>query len=106
MTRTSSAGASCFIRIAKYRPAGPAPMQTILTRRPRCGFSPIYSLPAALGSHATSAEARSRSPSDPVKLPRPEPTMPRMIHCVKLGREAEGLDKAPLKGELGQRIFD
>jgi Fe-S cluster biosynthesis and repair protein YggX len=32
--------------------------------------------------------------------------MPRMIHCVKLGREAEGLDRPPLKGELGQRIFD
>ena len=32
--------------------------------------------------------------------------MPRMIQCVKLGREAEGLDRPPLKGELGQRIFD
>jgi len=25
---------------------------------------------------------------------------------VKLGREAEGLEKAPYPGELGQRIFD
>lgn len=30
----------------------------------------------------------------------------RMVHCVKLGREGEGLDKPPLKGELGQRIYD
>ncbi len=29
-----------------------------------------------------------------------------MVHCVKLGREAEGLDRPPLKGDLGQRVFD
>jgi Fe-S cluster biosynthesis and repair protein YggX len=29
-----------------------------------------------------------------------------MIQCVKLGREAEGLEKPPYPGELGQRIFD
>jgi Fe-S cluster biosynthesis and repair protein YggX len=32
--------------------------------------------------------------------------MTRMVKCVKLGQELEGLDKPPLKGELGQRIFD
>ncbi len=32
--------------------------------------------------------------------------MARMVNCVKLGREAEGLDKPPLKGELGQKIYD
>jgi Fe-S cluster biosynthesis and repair protein YggX len=32
--------------------------------------------------------------------------MSRTVHCVKLGREAEGLDKPPLKGEVGQRIFE
>ena len=32
--------------------------------------------------------------------------MPRMVNCVKLGKEAEGLDRPPVKGELGQRIFD
>ncbi|MEO7327682.1 MAG: oxidative damage protection protein [Minicystis sp.] len=32
--------------------------------------------------------------------------MGKMVQCVKLGREAEGLDKAPLKGELGQRVFE
>ena len=31
--------------------------------------------------------------------------MPRMIQCVKLGREAEGLDFPPYPGPLGQRIF-
>ena len=31
--------------------------------------------------------------------------MARMIHCVKLGREAEGLAFAPYPGELGKRIF-
>ena len=29
-----------------------------------------------------------------------------MVHCVKLGREAEGLEKPPLKTELGQKIFE
>ena len=28
------------------------------------------------------------------------------VHCVKLGREAEGLDRAPYPGELGQRILE
>ena len=30
--------------------------------------------------------------------------MPRMVQCVKLGREAEGLEKQPIKGELGLRV--
>lgn len=29
----------------------------------------------------------------------------RMIHCVKLGCEAEGLAVAPYPGELGKRIW-
>src|SRR5918995_76205 len=32
--------------------------------------------------------------------------MPRMVKCVKLGREAEGLDFPPYPGALGQRIFE
>jgi Fe-S cluster biosynthesis and repair protein YggX len=32
--------------------------------------------------------------------------MARMVQCVKLGREAEGLDRPPYPGELGQRIFE
>ena len=32
--------------------------------------------------------------------------MTRMVHCIKLGHEAEGLERAPYPGELGQRIFD
>ena len=32
--------------------------------------------------------------------------MSRMVHCAKLGKEAEGLDRAPYPGELGQRIFE
>ncbi|HEU0198821.1 MAG TPA: oxidative damage protection protein [Burkholderiaceae bacterium] len=31
--------------------------------------------------------------------------MPRMVHCVKLGREAEGLEYPPVPGELGKRIW-
>lgn len=31
--------------------------------------------------------------------------MTRMVHCIKLGREAEGLARPPYPGELGQRIY-
>jgi len=32
--------------------------------------------------------------------------MSRMVKCVKIGRELEGLDKPPYSGELGQRIYE
>jgi Fe-S cluster biosynthesis and repair protein YggX len=32
--------------------------------------------------------------------------MSRMVNCILLGEEAEGLDYAPYPGELGQRIFE
>jgi len=32
--------------------------------------------------------------------------MTRMVQCVKLGREAEGLEAPTYPGELGQRIFE
>ena len=32
--------------------------------------------------------------------------MARMVQCVKLGREAEGLERLPYPGPLGQKIFD
>jgi Fe-S cluster biosynthesis and repair protein YggX len=32
--------------------------------------------------------------------------MARMVQCIKLHREAEGLDKPTYPGDLGQRIFD
>ena len=32
--------------------------------------------------------------------------MSRSVQCVKLGKEAEGLDKPTYPGELGQKIFD
>ncbi len=31
--------------------------------------------------------------------------MARTVHCIKLGREAEGMDFPPLPGELGQRLY-
>lgn len=32
--------------------------------------------------------------------------MTRTVNCVLLGREAEGLERPPYPGELGQRIFE
>jgi len=31
--------------------------------------------------------------------------MSRMVNCIKLGREAEGLDFPPVPGELGKRLY-
>ena len=31
--------------------------------------------------------------------------MSRIVNCIKLGREAEGLAKPPYPGELGRRIY-
>lgn len=32
--------------------------------------------------------------------------MTRLVQCIKLGYEADGLDYPPIPGELGNRIFD
>ena len=32
--------------------------------------------------------------------------MARMVNCVKLGREAEGLDFPPVPGDLGKRLWE
>ena len=32
--------------------------------------------------------------------------MSRVVNCVKLKREAEGLDRPPYPGELGKRVFE
>lgn len=34
------------------------------------------------------------------------PAGARMVHCVKFGKEMEGLDRVPWKGELGKRIYE
>lgn len=32
--------------------------------------------------------------------------MTRTVHCVKLGKEAEGLERPPYPGELGKRVYE
>lgn len=32
--------------------------------------------------------------------------MARIVKCVKIGKELEGLDRPPFPGELGKRIFE
>ena len=32
--------------------------------------------------------------------------MSRTVHCAKLGKELEGLERTPYPGELGQKIYD
>ncbi len=31
--------------------------------------------------------------------------MSRIVHCVKLGIDSEGLDRPPYPGDLGQRLY-
>ena len=32
--------------------------------------------------------------------------MARMVKCIKLGAEAEGLDRPPYPGEMGKRLYE
>ena len=32
--------------------------------------------------------------------------MARMVNCIKLGKEAEGLDFPPYPGDLGKRLYE
>jgi Fe-S cluster biosynthesis and repair protein YggX len=32
--------------------------------------------------------------------------MTRLIHCKKLDKEAEGFERAPYPGEIGQQVYD
>jgi Fe-S cluster biosynthesis and repair protein YggX len=32
--------------------------------------------------------------------------MANLVDCVKLGREAEGLERPPFKGDFGQRVYE
>lgn len=32
--------------------------------------------------------------------------MTRIIHCIKLNKDAEGLSKPPIPGELGNKVYE
>ena len=48
----------------------------------------------------------ANEPCGPPAPPAPPKPGARMVHCAKFGREMEGLDRVPLKGELGQRVYE
>jgi Fe-S cluster biosynthesis and repair protein YggX len=45
---------------------------------------------------------------DPPKAAAQAPPKPgaRTVKCVKFGREMEGLDRVPWRGELGKRVYE
>jgi Fe-S cluster biosynthesis and repair protein YggX len=49
---------------------------------------------------AKDSHERAANPSEPAKAG------PRMVHCVKFGREMPGLERVPWKGELGKRVYE
>src|SRR5690606_19196601 len=73
-------------------------------REPRAGRSCVRRARAADES-ARPLRIAERSLDGP-RVRRQKVRMARMVHCIKLGREAEGLEKPPFKGEAGQRVFD
>ncbi len=42
----------------------------------------------------------------PAAAPAPAKPGARVVKCVKFGKEMEGLDRVPWKGELGQRVYE
>ena len=48
----------------------------------------------------------SCGPPKPAAQPAPPALGAHMVKCVKFGREMEGLDRVPWKGELGKRLYD
>jgi Fe-S cluster biosynthesis and repair protein YggX len=48
----------------------------------------------------------SDSPDTPDAPQGGDPPDTRMVDCVKFGKRKPGLPKAPLKGDLGQRVYD
>ena len=50
--------------------------------------------------------ASGSGPMSKYTNPELEFAMARMVKCVKLGRELPGLEKAPVTGELGKRIYE
>jgi Fe-S cluster biosynthesis and repair protein YggX len=58
-------------------------------------------IPDKIGRRRQGEPARSRADKQ-----HGASLMTRMVKCVKLGREAEGLDFPPYPGELGKKIFE
>ncbi len=52
------------------------------------------------GDEATGNETTGDAPAQPAA------DGPRMLECIKFGKTKEGLPKLPIKGDLGQRVFD
>jgi Fe-S cluster biosynthesis and repair protein YggX len=44
--------------------------------------------------------------SPPGQPPAPPKEGARTVHCVKFGKEMEGLERAPWRGELGKRVYE
>ncbi len=44
-------------------------------------------------------------PAKPEEAAAPQPGT-HTVMCVKFGKEMEGLDRAPWKGEIGQRVYE
>jgi Fe-S cluster biosynthesis and repair protein YggX len=44
--------------------------------------------------------------SGPPSIPEAPKPGAHMVKCVKFGKEMEGLDRIPWKGDLGKRVYD
>jgi Fe-S cluster biosynthesis and repair protein YggX len=48
-------------------------------------------------------ESCGHGPAKPAEAPKPGS---RMVMCVKFGKEMEGLDRVPWRGDLGKRVYE
>jgi Fe-S cluster biosynthesis and repair protein YggX len=51
-------------------------------------------------------DARPEGPAPSDKFSFRSTKMARTVHCIKLNKEAEGMDFPPYPGELGKRIYE
>jgi Fe-S cluster biosynthesis and repair protein YggX len=61
--------------------------------------------PIGRGASGGFPDGMADNTSGPSQPASTNPT-PRMVNCVKIGRMMEGLDRAPWKGPIGQRIYE
>jgi len=52
----------------------------------------------------------ANDPCGPAGAPAPSAEAPkagaRIVHCVKFGKDMEGLDRIPWRGEIGKRVYE
>src|ERR1700737_4506458 len=68
--------------------------------------SPSRSARSTTGNGGPGSWSERCSPASSHPIFEGTANMARMVKCIKLGREAEGMDFPPYPGDLGKRLFE